>query len=99
VVGFTGRGHIDQTFRQAGLTPHVVLSATDTDVIKTYVREGMGIGIISDLAYEQDKDTDLVMRGLSHLFPWEVTKIGYRRDKYLRTYHQNFIDCFQTLTK
>jgi DNA-binding transcriptional LysR family regulator len=99
VVGFTGRGHIDQTFRQAGLTPHVVLSATDTDVIKTYVREGMGIGIISDLAYEQDKDTDLVMRGLNHLFPWEVTKIGYRRDKYLRTYHQNFIDCFQTLTK
>jgi DNA-binding transcriptional LysR family regulator len=99
VVGFTGRGHINETFSKAGLTPRVVLSATDTDVIKTYVREGMGIGIIADLAYEQEKDADLGMRELSHLFPWEVTKIGYRRDKYLRTYHQNFIDCFQAMTK
>ncbi|MEW8220448.1 MAG: LysR substrate-binding domain-containing protein [Candidatus Thiodiazotropha taylori] len=94
--GFTGRNHLNQTFGKAGLTPHVVLSATDTDVIKTYVREGMGIGIIADLAYEQDKDSDLAMKPLNHLFPWEVTKIGYRRDKYLRTFQQRFIQIFQT---
>lgn len=98
VAGFTGRGHLNETFRKAGLTPHVVLGATDTDVIKTYVREGMGIGIIADLAYEHQKDSDLAMRALSHLFPWEVTKIGYRRDKYLRAYQQRFIEIFQEIS-
>jgi LysR family transcriptional regulator, cys regulon transcriptional activator len=98
VAGFTGRGHINETFRKARLTPHVVLSATDTDVIKTYVREGMGIGIIAELAYEQEKDSDLEMRDLKHLFPWEVTKIGYRQDKYLRAYQRRFIDIFQFIS-
>ncbi|MGD8909792.1 MAG: LysR substrate-binding domain-containing protein [Chromatiales bacterium] len=98
VAGFTGRGHIDETFRRAGLTPHVVLSATDTDVIKTYVREGMGIGIIAELAYERDKDSDLAIRVLNHLFPWEVTQIGYRRDMYLRTYQRRFIEIFQEIS-
>ena len=98
LAGFTGRDHLNETFGKEGLTPRVVLSATDTDVIKTYVREGMGIGIIADLAYEKDKDTDLEIRNLSHLFPWEVTKIGYRRDKYLRTYQQHFIDIFQQIS-
>ncbi|MCG7874593.1 MAG: LysR substrate-binding domain-containing protein [Candidatus Thiodiazotropha lotti] len=93
--GFTGRNHLNQTFGKAALTPHVVLSATDTDVIKTYVREGLGIGIIADLAYEQDKDNDLVMKPLNQLFPWEVTKIGCRRDNYLRTFQQRFIHIFQ----
>ncbi len=98
VNGFTGRGHINETFRQARLTPRVVLSATDTDVIKTSVREGMGIGIIAELAYEADKDADLEMRALRHLFPWEVTKIGYRSDKYLRSYQQRFIEIFRALS-
>jgi len=87
VNGFTGRGHINETFRRAGLTPRVVLSA-----------EGMGIGIIAELAYEADKDADLEMRELRHLFPWEVTKIGYRSDKYLRSYQQRFIEIFQALS-
>jgi DNA-binding transcriptional LysR family regulator len=97
--GFTGRGHLNNTFSRQGLNPRVVLSATDTDVIKTYVREGMGIGIMADLAYEAETDSDLEMRDLSHLFPWEVTKIGYRRDKYLRTYHQRFIEFFQQISE
>ncbi|MEW8029148.1 MAG: LysR substrate-binding domain-containing protein [Candidatus Thiodiazotropha sp.] len=98
VVGFTGRGHLNETFGKAGLMPHVVLSATDTDVIKTYVREGLGIGIIAELAYEREKDGDLGMRELRHLFPWEETKIGYRRDKYLRTCQQRFIEIFQEIS-
>lgn len=95
VFGFTGRGHFSATFTQAGLTPRVVLSAADTDVIKTYVREGMGIGIIATLAFAPGEDDDLVMRDLSDLFPWEVTKIAYQKDKYLRQFQRRFIDLFQ----
>ena len=98
VFGFTGRGGFSDAFAKAGLRPKVVLSAADTDVIKTYVREGLGIGIIASLAYEPDQDADLGLRDLSALFPWEVTKIAYARDKYLRKYHQHFIDIFKTHT-
>jgi LysR family cys regulon transcriptional activator len=76
----------------------VVLGAADTDVIKTYVREGMGIGIIADMAYEPDADADLGRRDLAHLFPWEVTKIAYPKDKYLRSFQQRFIEVFQAET-
>ncbi len=51
VFGFTGRGHFSIMFKKSGLQPRVVLSATDTDVIKTYVREGMGVGVIASMAY------------------------------------------------
>ena len=95
VFGFTGRGHLSDTFARDGLRPRVVLSATDTDVIKTYVREGLGVGIIADVAYQADQDSDLGLRDLSHLFPAEVTKIAYARGKYLRRYQQRFIDLLQ----
>lgn len=95
VFGFTGRGHLSDTFARDGLRPHVVLSATDTDVIKTYVREGLGVGIIADLAYQTPQDSDLGVRGLGHLFPAEVTKIAYPKDKYLRNFQRRFIDLFQ----
>ncbi len=95
VFGFTGRGHFNRTFEKAGLEPHVVLSAADTDVIKTYVREGMGMGIIASLAYVPKQDRDLVLRDLSHLFPWEVTLIAYPKGKYLRHFQRHFIEQFQ----
>jgi LysR family cys regulon transcriptional activator len=95
VFGFTGRGNFSTAFAREGLRPRVVLSAADTDVIKTYVREGMGIGIIADLAYEPTLDADLGRRDLSHLFPWEVTKVAYLRDKYLQRFQRRFIDLFQ----
>ena len=62
---------------------------------KTYVREKMGIGVVARLAYSETEDGDLQMRDLSHLFPWEVTKIAYARNKYLRHFQQCFIDIFQ----
>ena len=96
VFGFTGRGHFSDTFAKAGLTPRVVLSAADTDVIKTYVRERMGVGIIASLAYTPTQDRDLERRDLSRLFPWEITKISYQKDKYLRRDQQYFIELFQT---
>ncbi|MGD8644780.1 MAG: LysR substrate-binding domain-containing protein [Chromatiales bacterium] len=95
VFGFTGRGNFSGSFAKAGLTPRVVLSAADTDVIKTYVREGLGIGIIATLAYASGEDDDLVMRDLSGLFPWEVTKIAYQKDKYLRQFQRRFVELFQ----
>ena len=98
VFGFTGRGNLSNAFAREGLRPRVILGAADTDVIKTYVREGMGYGIIADMAYQPDVDTDLGRRDLSHLFPWEVTKIAYQRHKYLRSYQQHFIDVFNAET-
>ena len=96
VFGFTGRGHFSETFSKAGLNPRVVLSAADTDVIKTYVSQGMGVGIIASLAYTPEEDAELKMRDLSNLFPWEVTKIAYRKGKYLRRYQERFIELFRT---
>ncbi|MEJ2456430.1 MAG: LysR substrate-binding domain-containing protein [Candidatus Thiodiazotropha sp.] len=90
--GFTGASHMQTTFARAGLKPDVVLSAADTDVIKTYVREGMGVGLIASMAYSPEQDQDLEMRDLSHMLPWETTWVAYHKDKYLRRYQQQFID-------
>lgn len=96
VSGFTGGSHFQKSFARLGLKPKVVLSAADTDVIKTYVREGFGIGIIVSFAYSENNDSDLAVIDLSRLFPWEVTRIAYNRDKYLRSYESHFIKLFQT---
>ena len=90
--GFTGASHMQNTFARAGLQPEVALTAADTDVIKTYVREGLGIGLIASMAYSPDQDRDLVTRDLSHMLPWETTWVAYHKDKYLRRYQQQFID-------
>jgi LysR family transcriptional regulator, cys regulon transcriptional activator len=95
--GFTGASHMQTTFVRAGLNPDVVLTASDTDVIKTYVREGMGIGLIASMAYSAQQDKDLVMRDLSHMLPWETTWVAYHKDKYLRRYQQCFIDLFDEM--
>ena len=96
VSGFTGGSHFQKSFARLGLKPKVVLSAADTDVIKTYVREGFGIGIIVSFAYSEKNDSDLAVVDLSRLFPWETTRIAYNRDKYLRSYETHFIKLFQT---
>ncbi len=92
VYGFTGRQHFSETFEAAGLEPHVVLSAADTDIIKTYVNEEMGVGIIASMGFDPADETWLQGRDISHLFPWEVTRIAYLNDKYLRHYERKFID-------
>lgn len=97
VFGFTGAGQFRNSFARLGLKPDVVLSAADTDVIKTYVREGLGVGIIASLAHSEQTDPDLGRRDLSGLFPWEVTRIAYKSDKYLRRYQQQFIDLLQNM--
>lgn len=95
VSGFTGATHFNKSFARLGLKPRIVLSAADTDVIKTYVREGFGVGIIVSFAYSEVKDQGLQARDLSQLFPWEVTRIAYLKERYLRRYEQQFIDLLQ----
>jgi DNA-binding transcriptional LysR family regulator len=70
----------------------ITLAASDTDVIKTYVRLGMGAGIIAAMAYDPVTDQDLVARDLSHLIPSSRTKIAYLKHNYLPSYSQHFID-------
>ncbi|MFT4608456.1 MAG: LysR family cys regulon transcriptional activator [Chitinophagales bacterium] len=94
VYGFTGRRSFSDTFEKSDLEPHVVLSAADTDIIKTYVRGEMGVGIIASMALDDDNDQGLVSRDVSYLFPWETTRIAYLNDKFLRQYQQKFIDLF-----
>lgn len=94
VFGFTGRGNFSKTFTKAELSPNVILGAADTDIIKTYVREGLGIGVIASLAYNNETDNDLARIDLAELFPWEITKIAYHKDRFLRHYQQHFIDLF-----
>jgi LysR family cys regulon transcriptional activator len=94
VFGFTGRSQLDEAFRDKGLVPKVVFTATDADVIKTYVRLGMGVGIVASLAYEPTLDTDLVALDASHLFAASVTRIGFSRNTMLRGFMYDFITLF-----
>jgi LysR family cys regulon transcriptional activator len=94
VFGFTGRSRLDEAFIQAGLTPRVVFTAADADVIKTYVRLGLGIGIVADMAHNPEHDSDLVALSASHLFESSVTSIACRRGTFLRGYMYRFIEDF-----
>lgn len=94
VFGFTGRSKLDEAFIERGLAPKVVFTAADADVIKTYVRLGLGIGIIAQMAYDEELDSDLVALDASHLFQPSTTKIGFRRGTFLRGYMYEFIQTF-----
>lgn len=100
VSGFGGRSQIDQAFEKAHLHPQVALTAVDADVIKTYVRLGLGVGIVATMAYDPVADADLVALDASHLFGYSMTKIGIRRDLFFRDYMYDFIQLFApALTK
>jgi LysR family cys regulon transcriptional activator len=94
VFGFTGRSKLDDAFYDHGLSPKVVFTAADADVIKTYVRLGLGIGIVAKMAFDEKTDSDLVALDASHLFASSVTKIGFRRGTFLRGYMFDFIKMF-----
>lgn len=94
VFGFTGRSKLDDAFQREGLDPKVVFTAVDSDVIKTYVRLGLGVGIVATMAYEEEFDSDLVALDASHLFESSTTKIGFRKGTFLRGYMYDFIERF-----
>ncbi|SEI56830.1 LysR family transcriptional regulator, cys regulon transcriptional activator [Allopseudospirillum japonicum] len=91
VAGFTGRSKLDDAFKSQGLTPKVVFTAADSDVIKTYVRLGVGVGIVARMAVDEDKEPDLVALDASHLFESSITRIGIRRGTFMRGYMYDFV--------
>ncbi|GEA61843.1 MULTISPECIES: HTH-type transcriptional regulator CysB [Vibrio] len=94
VFGFTGRSELDAAFNKAGLTPRIVFTATDADVIKTYVRMGIGVGVIASMAIDEEQDKDLVAIDASHIFGASTTSIGFRRGTFLRSYMFDFVERF-----
>jgi len=85
---FTGRTRIDQAFAAKDLKPDVVLEAIDSDVIKTYVRLGLGIGIVAEMAVRDDPafaiGGDMVARPAAQLFGRNVARLAFKRGAYLR---------------
>lgn len=90
-LGFTGSTSVKRMFEAHGLHPNIVLTAIDSDVIKTYVELGLGIGLLANMAFNTERDTSLVRLDASHLFPESTTYVAVRRDAYLRSYVYEFI--------
>ena len=90
---FTGRTRIDRAFAQRQLKPNIVLEAIDSDVIKTYVRLGLGVGIVAEMAVREDPPGgELVSRPLGHLLGQNVARIAFKRGAYLRTFVYRFAE-------
>ncbi|WP_405230196.1 HTH-type transcriptional regulator CysB [Lentisalinibacter sediminis] len=92
VFSFSGESSLKKAFAAVGLAPDVVFTARDADVIKTYVRMGMGVGIVASMAH--DCGDDLVAIDAEGLFPRSTTWIGFRRDTVLRRYMSHFMELF-----
>ena len=91
--GFTGRTRIDSAFAHKKLQPRIALEAIDSDVIKTYVRLGLGIGIVAEMAVKDDgSNTDLVARPLGHLFGQNLARVAFKRGAYLRNFVYRFAE-------
>lgn len=91
---FIGRSRIVKAFAARGLSPEIVLSSIDSDVIKAYVERGLGIAIVATLAYDASRDARLQARDASHLFEPNIIYLGLRRNDYLRAYVYDFIQMF-----
>jgi DNA-binding transcriptional LysR family regulator len=91
---FAGRSHIDDAFSAQGLAPDIVLSAVDSDVIKTYVELGLGIGIIAAMAFDEKRDLLLRAADIGHLFGTMTTRIAVRRGTALRGFAYDFMELF-----
>ena len=91
---YANRSVVNRAFEQRGLTPQVVLTAFDADVIKTYVELGLGVGIMAAMAFDAKRDRQLRAIDASHLFPSSTTRLGIKRGAYLRRYAYDFIELF-----
>ena len=91
---FANRSLVQKAFEGRGLAPHVVLSAQDSDVIKTYVELGLGVGILAKMAFDPERDRSLRAIDASHLFESSTTRLGIKRNAYLRRYAYEFIELF-----
>ena len=91
---FANRSLVQKAFETRGLKPHVVLSAQDSDVIKTYVELGLGVGILAKMAFDPKRDLNLRAIDAGHLFESSTTRLGIKRGAYLRRYAYEFIEMF-----
>ncbi|CAH9017390.1 HTH-type transcriptional regulator CysB [Candidatus Nitrosacidococcus sp. I8] len=94
ITGFTGRSKLDQAFINKKITPNIILTASDADVIKTYLHLGLGIGIIAKMAFNATEDAPLKSIDAENLFESSITYIGIRRGSYLRGYAYDFLKLF-----
>ena len=90
--GLTGRAKIDRAFANAKVVPNISMSALDSDVIKTYVELGLGVGIVASMSFNAAKDSELRLLQCDHLFEANTTYIALRRGHYLRSYAYRFIE-------
>ena len=90
---FTGRTKIDQAFAASRLEPRIALEAIDSDVIKTYVRLGLGVGIVAEMAIKDDgTNSDLLAVPAGHLFGLNVARVAFKRSAYLRNFVYTFAE-------
>jgi LysR family cys regulon transcriptional activator len=89
---FTGRTRIDHAFAHKKLTPRIALEAIDSDVIKTYVRLGLGVGIVAEMAVRDDSNADLVVRPMGHVFGTNIARVAFKRSAYLRNFVFKFAE-------
>lgn len=89
---FNEESSLGQVFSHAGVEPNVVFTAQDPDFIKTYVRKGMGIGILACMAYDKQRDDDLVAINTGTLFPRLTTWVGFRKDRFLSDYMYSLLE-------
>jgi LysR family cys regulon transcriptional activator len=94
VFSFSGASSLHTVFAREGLTPKIALTARDSDVIKTYVRLGLGVGIVASVAIEPEQDADLAVLDASSLFPIHTTWVGFRRGTLLRNFAYEFMQLF-----
>lgn len=91
---FTGRTRIDHAFERAGIAPNIVLTAADSDVIKTYVELGLGVGIIAEMAFDASRDAALGAVSVRHLFEVNTTRLAMCRGSWLRSFDYDFVEMF-----
>lgn len=91
---FANRSLVEKAFENRGLQANVVLTALDSDVIKTYVELGLGVGVLARMAFDPDRDRSLRALDASHLFESSTTRLGIKRGAYLRRYAYEFIELF-----
>ena len=94
VFSFGGQSSLKRAFADQGLEPDVVFTARDADVIKTYVRMGLGVGIVASMAEDCSDQKDLTAIDAEGLFPRSTTWIGFRKDIVLRRYMLDFVQLF-----
>jgi LysR family cys regulon transcriptional activator len=88
---FTGPSSLTEAFLAHNIRPNIALAARDADVIKTYVRLGIGVGIVANMALDPDEDADLAVLEAGHLFPSHLTWVGFDRSALLRKHQYDFI--------